>query len=132
MILLIFFLINAASFDYVKYIDNYDGDTIFFDIPKLPPIFGKRMSVRLTGIDAPEIKAKKECEKELAIKVKDKVKILLINAKKISLKNCFKDKYFRLNCKIIFDNTNLADYLLEHKMAIHYDGKTKKDHNWCE
>ena len=44
------------------YVRNYDGDTITFNLPNLHPIIGKKIRVRLNGIDTPEIKGK--CDKE--------------------------------------------------------------------
>ena len=45
------------------YLQNYDGDTIRFDLPKYPPIAGDDIRVRVNGIDTPEIKGK--CAKEI-------------------------------------------------------------------
>ena len=44
------------------YLQNYDGDTIRFDLPRYPPIAGDDIRVRVNGIDTPEINGK--CEKE--------------------------------------------------------------------
>ena len=43
----------------VRYVRNYDGDTITFDIDGLHSIVGKNISVRVLGIDTPEIRGKK-------------------------------------------------------------------------
>jgi len=56
---------HAKSFgDYegAVYVRNYDGDTITFNLPGLHPIIGEKISIRVNGIDTPEIKGK--CEKE--------------------------------------------------------------------
>ena len=55
----------AKSFgDYqgAVYVRNYDGDTITFNLPGLHPIISEKISIRVNGIDTPEIKGK--CEKE--------------------------------------------------------------------
>ncbi len=45
------------------YVRNYDGDTITFNLPGLHPIIGQKISIRVNGIDTPEIKGKCEQEK---------------------------------------------------------------------
>ena len=44
---------TGTIFRCVKYVRNYDGDTITFNIPNLHPLFGKSISVRVRGINAP-------------------------------------------------------------------------------
>ena len=69
LLILIFLFLHspahAKSFgDYegAVYLRNYDGDTITFNLPSLHPIIGEKISIRVNGIDTPEIKGK--CEKE--------------------------------------------------------------------
>ncbi len=49
----------------------YGGDTLFIDLPDQHPLFGKRMGVRVIGIDTPEIRTKNSCEKQKAQKAKN-------------------------------------------------------------
>ena len=46
----------AADFKNVTYHRCYDGDTYTFTLPGIHPLFGEKISVRITGIDTPEIK----------------------------------------------------------------------------
>ncbi len=48
----------------------YDGDTFRATIKDYPPIIGERMSIRVNGIDTPEMRGKCEIEKVLARKAK--------------------------------------------------------------
>jgi micrococcal nuclease len=48
----------------VSFVKNYDGDTITVNIPGQHPVFGNEISVRIKGIDTPEIRSKSSCEKE--------------------------------------------------------------------
>ncbi len=48
---------DANNFRCVKYIKNYDADTIMVDVPEVHPIIGKNVSVHVMGIDALEIKS---------------------------------------------------------------------------
>ena len=113
------------------YLQNYDGDTIRFDLPKYPPIAGDDIRVRVNGIDTPEIKGKCEKEKYDAQQAKEMVADILKDAEQIALKNMERGKYFRIAADVIVDGENLADMLIEAGMAVRYDGG-KKTHKWCE
>ena len=52
------------NFRCVRYIKNYDADTITFEIPLVHPLLGKNISIRVNGVDTPEIRTKNKCEKE--------------------------------------------------------------------
>jgi len=57
----------------------YDGDTIYIQMPGLPdPI--SRMSVRVAGLDAPEIRGACDAEKSAAAAARDRVRALLDQA----------------------------------------------------
>ena len=43
---------NYGSFNNVDYIKCYDGDTCTFNIPKVHPIIGEKINIRLDGIDS--------------------------------------------------------------------------------
>jgi len=115
----------------VKYVKNYDGDTVTVNIPKLHPLIGEKINIRIKDIDTAEIKASKPCEKAIAIHTREVVKNLLQQAKKIELRNPSRGKYFRIVADLWFDGANLKDILLAEKLAIPYDGKKKPDYDWC-
>ena len=133
------FLLNpsystAKSFgDYegAIYIRNYDGDTVTFNLPGLHPIIGKKINIRVNGIDTPEIRGK--CEKEIydAKQAQQMVADILNDAEQIILKNMERGKYFRIAADVIADDESLADMLIEAGVAVRYDGE-KKIHKWCE
>ena len=112
------------------YVSNYDGDTITFNLPNLHPIIGKKISIRLNGIDTPEIKGKCEKEKYDAEQAREMVRDILKDAEKITLKNMQRGKYFRIASDVIVDGESLGNMLIEAGMAIRYDGR-KKTHKWC-
>lgn len=122
---------DTTSFRCVKYIRNYDADTITFDIPNVHPIIGKHISVRVRHVDAPEIKGKLPCEKEAARTAKRLIENTLKNAKRIDLVNADKDKYFRILADVIVDGKPLKDILLKNNLAYAYEGQTKQKVNWC-
>ena len=112
------------------YVSNYDGDTIKFDLPGLHPIIGKKINIRVNGIDTPEIRGKCEQEKYSAEQAKEMVADILKDAEKIDLKNMERGKYFRIAADVFVDGESLADILIESGMAVRYEGG-KKTHNWC-
>lgn len=57
----------------------YDGDTIYIRMPGLPDPIAE-MSVRVAGIDAPEIRGACEAEKSAAITARNRVSTLLDQA----------------------------------------------------
>ena len=112
------------------YLQNYDGDTIRFDLPKYPPIAGDDIRVRVNGIDTPEIKGKCEKEKYDAQQAKEMVADILKDAEPIVLRNMERGKYFRIAADVIVDGESLGDMLIEAGVAVRYDGG-KKTHKWC-
>ena len=122
---------SFGDYEGAVYVRNYDGDTITFNLPTLHPIIGKNISLRVNGIDTPEIRGK--CEKEIydAEQARDMVSDILKDAGKIALKNLKRGKYFRIVADVYVDEENLAVMLVEAGVAIPYSGG-KKSKNWCE
>ena len=119
--------LNATDFCDVKYLSNHDGDTITVEIPDVHPLLGHRMPIRIKGIDTPEMISKKACEKVMAGKAKEYVSKRLTVATKIDIVECEREKYSRLLCRVVVDGADLGDELLANKLAVIYDGGTKKD-----
>ena len=123
---------DKANFRCVKYIKNYDGDTVTVDIPNTHPLIGKNISVRILGIDTPEKNGKKACEKERARDAQRLVENLMKRAQKIELRNVDRDKYFRILANVYVDDKSLSEVLIKNKLALPYDGGRKPANtNWC-
>ena len=99
---------NENNFRCVKYIKNYDGDTITFNISGLHSLIGKKIKIRLSGVDTPEINTKDKCEKEKGQTAKRLVENLFKNSKRIDLENVKRGKYFRMVADIIIDGKSLT------------------------
>jgi len=123
---------SRTSFNCVKYIRNYDGDTITFEIPGVHPLLGNKISVRLKGIDTPEIRTKNTCEKKIGRTAKRLVENLLKGAQRIDLKNIKRGKYFRIVADVYVDKVLLSDVLLKNRLAASYDGGRKPRIDWCQ
>jgi len=122
---------SFGDYEGAIYVRNYDGDTITFILSGLHPIIGEKISIRVNGIDTPEIKGKCEKEKYDAQQAKEMVADILKDAEQITLKNMERGKYFRIAADVFVDGESLADMLIEAGMAVRYDGG-KKTHKWCE
>lgn len=109
-----------------KVVKVYDGDT-FTLAAKLPNTDGPvyRFTVRLNGIDTPEIKGKTATEKELAKRARDALSSLMMN-KIVILKNVETEKYGRLLAEVYVDDININNYMVDNKYAVKYDGGTKE------
>lgn len=122
---------NAEDYSDVsvsRIIKVIDGDTFRVDINELPDIIGKNIRIRILGINAPEINGKCAFEKELAIKARDFVQILLDNADSVILKNLDRGNFFRLLAEVIVDGKNLGELLIAKDLAVRYQGKKS---SWC-
>jgi endonuclease YncB( thermonuclease family) len=114
-----------------RVIKVYDADTITIatklDIKDETenPLY--RFSVRLNGIDAPEMKGKDitEEEKKAAQEAKQFVAKLVMN-KYVTLKNVSNEKYGRILADVYIGNIHLNDVLLKERYVVPYDGGTKK------
>ncbi len=108
---------------YGKVIKVYDGDTITI-ATKINKIKYK-FSVRLAGIDSPEIKGKSKHEKECAIISRDELSKLIMN-KMVRLENLSTEKYGRVLADVYIGSIHVNKFMLDNNYAIPYDGKTKK------
>ncbi len=104
----------------------YDGDTITI-ASKLPykksPLY--RWSVRINGIDCPEMKTHNKNEKKVAQIAQSKLSEIILN-KRIKLENVSNDKYGRVLADVYYRKLNIAEFMLKNRLAVEYHGKTKE------
>lgn len=115
-----------------RVIKCYDGDTITiaFKLPPYEPIY--RISVRLNGIDCPEMKSKNADERKCAELAKARISDLILN-KDITLKNISNEKYGRLLADVYIDDVHVNHLMISERLAVSYDGGTKRaPENWME
>lgn len=114
-----------------KVIKVYDGDTITI-VSKLPyaesPMY--KFNVRINGIDCPEIKSKCKEEKKVALLAKELVSSTLLG-KIVKLENVTTEKYGRILADVILEEYNIAQLLIDNKLAVEYTGGAKqKGFDW--
>lgn len=111
-----------------KVVKIYDGDTFYVNIEGWPDICGKKMPVRIYGIDCPEMKSKNEDEKINANHSKDFLQQLIQNNNnEVILFNLRRDKYFRILSDVKIGDIDVAKELLAKKLAREYLGGHKED-----
>ena len=111
----------------------YDGDTI--TVANTLPIIDDdtiyRFSVRLNGIDTPELRGgKNEDEKTLAIMARDFLSGKIMH-KQVELRDVKTEKYGRLLADVWFQGKSMNSLMVEKRFAVEYDGGTKlSPDNW--
>lgn len=123
---------TTTSLRCVEYVGNHDGDTITFNIRRVHPILGDRISVRVLGLDTPELSTADACEKAAAIKARELVRVKLKSAKRIDLNNIGRDKYFRIDADVLLDRKNLREVIEASGLSVPYTGGTKLKKDWCK
>ena len=122
---------SEDGFSCVEYVRNHDGDTFTINIAGTHPLFGREITVRVKGIDAPEMDAQGHCEKSAARRAKEFTENFLKRASRIDLQNVGRDKYFRILADVTVDGESLADGLLRANLAVEYDGRRRPRVDWC-
>ena len=88
-----------------------DGDTFACDIDEHSAIAGKNISIRLRGINTPELRSRNPEERKSANLEKQRLSDLLNSARIIELRNIDRDKYFRIDADVYIDGEPLLPKL---------------------
>ena len=121
-----------TEFNCIEFLSNYDGDTIKVRIPNVHPLIGEKVSVRVAGVDTPELVSADPCERAVARVSRNFVRSMLQHASRIDLTDLRRDKYFRILADVVADGESVALALLAHGLAYPYDGGSKARIDWCE
>ena len=89
----------------------YDGDTFKIDLPSMHPLFGDDISIRLFGVDTPEMRGTTDEVKTLAMQAQQVTEKALQGASKVELRNPQRWKYFRIVSEVWINGESLADIL---------------------
>ena len=89
------------------------------------------MSIRILGIDTPEIRGKCDKEKSLALKAREFANKVFREAKLIEYKDLDWDKYGgRVLTNVYLDGKLYSKMIIDAGLARPYDGGAKK--GWCD
>ena len=107
----------------------YDGDTCYVVAKTLPESL-RNMSIRILGIDTPEIRADCPEEKSLALQGRAFANDMFRNADNIEFRNLKWDKYGgRILADVYIDGMSYKHEIIEAGLAREYDGGKKL--GWC-
>lgn len=122
---------SVVAGEYNVYVQEVkDGDTFSIVWPGLPPELSN-ISIRMKGLDTPEIHTRCQLEKDKGFIAKDYLKQMIEN-KNVIISNCEWDKFGgRWNCNAYFEGIDITKHLIERGFAIPYYGE-KKTFNWCQ
>ena len=115
-----------------RVIKVYDGDTITIAtyVHGLPDLY--RFSVRLNGIDCPEMRAKNEPEKAVAKMAQQRLSDIILG-RDVELREVQLEKYGRLLAEVWCDGASMNNMLVMERLAVAYDGGTKHTpDNWLD
>lgn len=110
-----------------------DGDTCTFDLPMEDPFFGrftlKNRTVRLVGIDTPEIEDS-QClfETDLAVRARDRLMALLQDAKRIDLLAMGDGGDQGVLATVLADGVDVAEILIAEGLGRPWRGMREE---WC-
>ncbi len=110
-----------------RIVSVYDGDTFKVDFDDFHPIIGENLSIRVYGIDTPEIRTRDAAEKALGYEARDYAASWLLSAETIELRNCCRGKYFRIIAEVYVDGESLADIMIDAGLAKPYYGGKRPD-----
>ncbi len=102
-----------------------DGDCFVCDIDDWPAIIGLHVPVRIAHIDALELNDSRPAAREIAYRAKHFVEAKLKQAGLVVLLECKRGKYFRINAVVLVDGHSLGQLLLDHHLALPYEGGKK-------
>ena len=116
----------VPSVHMAKVLKVYDGDTFTIGAPlhiENEQRFYK-FSVRLAGIDCPELQTQDPNEKQVALEAKQFVTDRILN-RPVHLDDLNIDKYGRLLARVSYNGEDLSTQLLDAHLAVPYGGSTK-------
>lgn len=101
-----------------RLVSCFDGDTFRVDVDTWPQLFGRKIPVRVRGINCPERSSKDPEQSLIAVNAHAFTKSALLNAKQILLVNVQRGKYFRLVADVYLDGQSLSESLVSAGLAV--------------
>jgi len=123
---------SSTEFKCVDVVRVVDGDTVILNIPSTHPILGKKIGLRISHIDTPEMRGKTKCEKDKARMAKALVEAAVKKGKRFHVTELQRGKFFRVVGTLLIDGVSVADKLIKVGLAYKYEGGTKLKIDWCK
>lgn len=116
-----------------KIIRVIDGDTFVIDIESKHcdiDVLCKNLSVRVRGIDTPELHGKCYDERQKAKEAAQYLASRINRSESIELRQLIRDARFRIDADVFADGVDITGEVIELGLARLYDGKSKRL-GWC-
>lgn len=118
----------ATIYDRVDVVSVYDGDTFTADV-EIWPRLTHRVSVRIIGIDTPELRSKCQAEKDMARAARQRLEALL-SADAVVLTDVRLGKFAgRVLAKVLTPAGDVSAILIAEGIARPYHGGRRQP--WC-
>lgn len=122
--------ISAQTCGTIQVTGVIDGDTLRAEMVGAPSPLN-RVSIRISGIDTPEIRGQCDSEKEKARAAKSFLSRKLSSARAVTFGTLDWDKYGgRILADVYFDGQDVGQMMIDAGYAFPYHGEKKSDH-WC-
>ena len=107
----------------------YDGDTLRVHIDLGFGVWLRKQSIRVSGIDTPEIRTRDSREKKYGYRARDRMRELLPVGEKFVLRtySATPDKYGRILGTVLVDGEPASAILIRERLAVYYHGQNKTD-----
>jgi len=117
-------------YDYkCRIVEVYDGDTVKVDIDLGFGTWLPRRSIRVAGIDTPEIRTRNKREKRFGYRARDRMRELLpVGSEQVIRTYSPKpDKYGRILANFEVGKMLASEVLIAERLGVYYDGQSKDD-----
>lgn len=121
--------VSAGCYNWPLSGEPYDGDTFAVIVPGLPDELA-RVSVRVRGVDTPEIKGACEAEKEAAIRAREFTSTWLASHDWQICELKWGKYGGRVVADVVQESRNLAQDLIVRGLGREYNGGARK--GWCD
>ena len=128
--LVVIFLCSLTSFDAQAYgpydvipVRVKDGDTVLIAVDLWPGLT-KRINVRLSGINAPEVRTRQACQKRLGLQAKAALEKFLDSGPVVLSTIDWKSTKYagRINGDLTVNGVSASQWMLQHGYAVPYHG----------
>ena len=128
---ILLFLFTCSAFAASQDVRVIDGDTV--NVPmSLVAGMPNRVSVRLLGVNTPEMHGKCAAEKQKAQVAKAFVQGKFDKAQSVKIEYVHWDKYARVDGKVTLDGNDLAADLIKAGLGVAYSGGKRDPLMWCK
>ncbi len=118
---------DSQSIRCVRFLQN-DDKSVTVAYPKGHPQAGQKITLKIAGIESPDMNARNSCEREAAAKTKDRITNLMETAKRIDLLKV-KSTAANKEGQVLVDGRSLATLLQNESLVRPYGTQEK---NWCQ